>query len=487
MTSNPLKYEPVIGLEIHAQLLTDSKIFCNCSAKFGGKENEQVCPICLGMPGVLPVLNKRVVDFAIKLALATNCKIAGRSIFARKNYFYPDLPKGYQISQFEEPFAEFGYVEIETNGGSKNIRLTRIHLEEDAGKSMHAEAYVSQGESLVDINRCGVPLLEIVTEPDLRSPNEAFAFLTKLRQLLLYLEICDGNLEEGSLRCDANVSVRQQGVKELGVKCEVKNMNSFHGVQKALDYEINRQINVLQQGGSIVQETLLWNADKGLVETMRSKEFAHDYRYFPDPDLVPVEVDTKWVAEIQNMLPELPWQKKQRFHEQYGLPQYDCNILTDDKYLANYFEECACHTVDSKAVSNWVMSEVLRIINEKKIGVSEFPVPPQRLAEMLDLIYDGTISNKIAKIVFAEMVTSGKDAMAIIDEKGLLQITDEKEISTFVEMVLKEHPKEVGSYLQGKEKIYGFFVGQVMKLTKGKANPKTVNQVLRDKLAKLKI
>lgn len=481
-----MKYKPVIGLEIHAQLLTKSKIFCRCSTKFGGKENEQVCPICLGMPGVLPVLNKRAVEFALKLALVTHCRIARHTIFARKNYFYPDLPKGYQISQFEDPIAEHGYIKIKVNGSSKRIGLTRIHLEEDAGKSMHAEAYVAKDETLVDVNRCGVPLVEIVTEPDLRSPREAYDFLNKLRQMLLYLEICDGNMEEGSLRCDANISIKPEGSKKLGVKTEVKNMNSFHGVKKAIEYEIKRQINVLQQGGHIVQETLLWDADRGVAETMRSKEYAHDYCYFPEPNLVPIEVDENWIQEIHKTLPEMPWQKERRFREQYGLPKYDSTVLTEDKDLADYFEQCTKVAKDSKAVSNWIMSELLRIMNERKIKINEFPVQPQQLGEMINLVSDGIISGKIAKTVFEEMVSTGKDAITIVDEKGLVQIVDVDAIGSVVDTVMEDHPKEIESYLAGKEGLFSFFVGQVMKMTKGKANPQKVNIILRDKFGKLK-
>ena len=481
-----LRYEPVIGLEIHAQLLTDSKIFCRCSTKFGANENEQICPICLGLPGVLPVLNKRVVEHAIKLALATKCKIGSRSVFARKNYFYPDLPKGYQISQFEEPIAEFGHIEIEIDGQQKDIRLTRIHMEEDAGKSIHDESYVGKNETLVDVNRCGVPLVEIVTEPDIHSPEEAFIFLNKLRQLLLYLEICDGNMEEGSLRCDANISVRPKGSTAFGVRTEVKNMNSFHGVQKALKYEIGRQIRVLECGGQIVQETLLWNPSKSSAEPMRGKEYAHDYRYFPEPDLVPLDVNNTWINRIGDSLPEMPWEKRKRFCKQYKLPEYDANILTEQKELADYFETCAGAANDSKAVSNWIMSSVLHVLNEKKLSIKDFPVDPLQLAEMLNLVHNGTINYKIAKLVFAEMVETGKDVNTVINEKGLVQIEDKVEISKVIESVLRNNPKEVNLLLRGKEKLFGFLVGQVMKETKGMANPKMVNKILREELTKLR-
>ncbi|MFQ5821857.1 MAG: Asp-tRNA(Asn)/Glu-tRNA(Gln) amidotransferase subunit GatB [Candidatus Heimdallarchaeota archaeon] len=475
-----------MGLEVHAQLLTESKVFCRCSAKFGGDANTQVCPICLGMPGVLPVLNKQAVEFAIRMGLATNCRIAPYSIFARKNYFYPDLPKGYQISQYEEPLCQDGHVEIELDGQLKRIGIIRIHLEEDAGKSVHAEAYVEENETLVDVNRCGVPLIEIVSKPDIRSPREAYLYLTRLRQIVQYLDICDGNMEEGSLRCDANISVRPVAAEKLGVKTELKNMNSFRGVEKALEFEIDRQIKILESGGKVTQQTLLWDANKNEAVPMRSKEFAHDYRYFPEPDLVPLEVDSTWIEQITKSLPELPLARKNRLIAQYGIPQYDAEVLTDTSALADYFEEVAQESGDAKSASNWVMGDVIRVLKENQISIKDFSVKPTHLGEMIKLINDGTISGKIAKTVFEEMAKSGKRPEVIVKEKGLIQISDTGEIENQVLSVLEGNPTEVEKYLSGKEQIFGFLVGQVMKSTRGKANPKLVNEILRKELNKLK-
>jgi len=481
-----MPYEPVIGLEVHAQLLTDSKVFCRCSTKFGGEQNTQVCPVCLGMPGVLPVLNKRAVEFTLRTGLATNCRIAPRSIFARKNYFYPDLPKGYQISQFEEPLCEGGYVEIELDGQTKRIGITRIHLEEDAGKSVHAEAYVSENETLVDVNRCGVPLIEIVSEPDLRSPREAYLYLTQLRQIVQYLEICDGNMEEGSLRCDANVSVRPAGKKKFGVKTELKNMNSFRNVERALEFEIARQIKILENGGEVIQQTLLWDADKNEAIPMRSKEFAHDYRYFPEPDLVPLEVSVDWLDEIKTSLPELPRARRKRLVAQYAIPEYDAEVLTDTRALADYFEVVAASAGDPKAASNWIMGEVLRVLKDSEFDITTFPVKPTELGALIRLINDGTISGKMAKSVFDEMIRTGRPADAIVKEKGLLQISDTSEIEKQVRAVLEANPAEVEKYLAGKDQLFGFLVGQIMKATRGQANPKLVNETLKRELQKLR-
>jgi aspartyl-tRNA(Asn)/glutamyl-tRNA(Gln) amidotransferase subunit B len=474
-----IHYEPIIGLEVHAQLRTESKIFCRCRTKFGGAPNTQVCPICLGLPGVLPVLNRRAVEFAVRLGLAANCQIARRSSFARKNYFYPDLPKGYQISQYDAPLCRGGFIEIEMAGELKRIGLTRIHLEEDAGKSVHAESYVSENETLVDVNRCGVPLIEIVSAPDLRSPKEAALYVAQLRQMVQYLEICDGNMEEGSLRCDANVSVRPLGSKKFGVKTELKNMNSIRGVEKALEFEIARQIQVLQQGGEIVQQTLLWDANRNEVQFMRSKEFAHDYRYFPEPDLTPVEVDEPWLNEIKASLPELPAARKKRFVQQYNLPAYDAEVLTDTRALADFFEETAKRAGDAKSASNWVMGEVLRLLKDSAGDIQNFPVKPSEIGALIRLINDGVISGKIAKTVFEEMAQTGKPAAAIVKEKGLLQISDAAEIQTIVAEVLAKNPAAVEKYLAGKEQILGFLVGQVMKATRGQANPKLVTEALQ--------
>ncbi len=478
-----LSYEPVIGLEVHIQLSTQSKIFCSCSTSFGAQPNSQVCPICLGMPGVLPVLNRQVVNYAICLGLATNCHINQKSVFARKNYFYPDLPKGYQISQFEQPFCENGYMDIELDDASlKKIRINRIHAEEDAGKSMHAEAYVGSQESLVDLNRCGVPLLEIVSEPDLKSPREAYHYLVSLRQLVRYLGICDGNMEEGSLRCDANVSVRPVGETRLGIKSEVKNMNSFNSVERALEYEIQRQIDLLQKGQKLLQETRLWDAARGITESMRSKEYSHDYRYFPEPDLVPIKVDEVWIERIAEKMPELPLAKKQRFIQEYGLPSYDANILTEDLDIAAFYEKAAGPVKDKKLASNWVMGEVIRALKENPGGIRELPLAPENLSELLLLVQNQIINNKIAKKVFDEMLKSDKSPKTIVEEKGWLQISDSDELSDIIDQVIQSHAKDVEDYLAGNTKVYGFLMGQVMRLTKGQANPQTVNQLLREKL-----
>ena len=475
-------YEAVIGLEIHAQLLTESKLFCGCSTKFGNPPNTNVCPVCMGHPGVLPVLNKKAVEFTIRMGLATNCTINRKSVFARKNYFYPDLPKGYQISQYEFPLCSNGYLELEIENKTRRIRINRIHLEEDAGKSIH-----DQGPyTLLDFNRCGIPLIEIVTAPDLRSPEEAGKFLTEIRQIVKYLGICDGNMEEGSLRCDANVSVREKGSDILGTKTEVKNMNSIRYVVEALKFEINRQIEILENGGKIEQQTLLWNSDKQIVEPMRSKEESHDYRYFPEPDLPQVEVNEIWLEEIQKNLPELPSAKKSRFKSQYNLPEYDIEILTTEKEWADYFEETAKYTNDFKSISNWFMTEILKIINEEKISIKDFVIKPEWIAELINSINNQTISGKIAKEVFNEMLSSAEPPSEIIKKKGLVQITDENEILKVVIKVLNENQKQVEQYLSGKEKVFAHFVGQVMKETKGKASPSLVNRILKEELNKLK-
>jgi aspartyl-tRNA(Asn)/glutamyl-tRNA(Gln) amidotransferase subunit B len=476
------KYEAVIGLEVHAQLLTDSKIFCGCSTKFGNAPNTNVCPVCLGHPGVLPVLNKKVVEFAVLMGLAANCKINNSSVFARKNYFYPDLPKGYQISQFEEPACEHGYIEVLSDGNIKRIGITRIHIEEDAGKSIH-----DMGETTsVDVNRCGVPLIEIVSDPDIRTANEAYLYLTKIKQLVQYLGICDGNMEEGSLRCDANISVRFKGESKLGTKAEVKNMNSFRNVERAINHEINRQIEILEDGGRIIQETLLWDADKNESFSMRSKEEAHDYRYFPEPDLFPVVIGNEWKNEIASKLPELPELRMQRFIKSFNLPVYDSEILTQTRELADYFEQVTIVTNDYKGASNWVMGDVLKVINEEKIDIKNFTISPSNLGELIELINNNTISGKIAKEIFPEMLKENKRPSEIVKEKNLVQITDTGAITAIVERVLSEHPAEVEEYLTGKEKVFGFFIGQIMKESKGKANPKIVNEILREKISSFK-
>ena len=477
------KYEAVIGLEVHAQLLTETKIFCGCSSKFGNPANSNICPVCLGHPGVLPVLNQKVVEYTVRTGIATNCTINEQSIFARKNYFYPDLPKGYQISQYEEPICEFGHLDIELKDGTqKRLGITRIHMEEDAGKSIHDIGF----ETCVDVNRCGIPLMEIVSEPDMRSAEEAVLYLTKLRQIVQYIGVCDGNMDEGSFRCDANVSVRLKGAEKFGTRTEIKNMNSFKNVEKAIQYEIERQIELVEDGGQVVQETLLWDTDMNEAFSMRDKEEAHDYRYFPDPDLVPVVVSAKWKDEIEKTLPELPNKRKERFVTELLLPRYDAEILTQSKRVADYFEEVIKTAKDYKAASNWVMGDVLKTLNEQKIEISEFSITPQNLGKLINLISDGTISGKIAKEVFPEMLEGNKNPEVIIKEKNLVQISDTSEIEKIIDKILAGHSKEINEFLEGKDKVIGFFVGQAMRETKGKANPKLVNDILKEKLDRLK-
>lgn len=481
-----MQYEAVIGLEVHAQMLTDSKMFCGCSTKFGAEPNTQTCQICIGMPGVLPVMNKKALEFTIRTGLAMNCKISSYSRFARKNYFYPDLPKGYQISQYELPICEHGHIEITVDGEKRRIGITRIHMEEDAGKNIHEG---SGNFSFVDLNRAGVPLMEIVSEPDIRTPREASEYMRKLRTILRYLGVCDGNMEQGSLRCDANVSIRPAGSTELGVKVEMKNINSFRFVEKALEYEIKRQMHTLEEGGKIIQETRLWDPSTGTTQSMRTKEEAHDYRYFPEPDLVPIMAEQKWIDEIRASLPELPNIRRERFVSQYNLPEHDADLLTSEKPLADWYEEAAASyslAVSGigkyKAISNWMTGELTRILNEENKSIEECPLKPSQLAGMLRLIDDRTISSTIAKSVFVEMYKTGKDADKIVREKGLIQITDTGAIEKAIEEVIAKHAKEVERFKAGDEKLMGFFVGQVMKMTKGKANPQIVNELLQKKL-----
>ncbi|MGD0168639.1 MAG: Asp-tRNA(Asn)/Glu-tRNA(Gln) amidotransferase subunit GatB [Smithella sp.] len=475
-----MEFETVIGLEVHAQMLTDTKIFCGCSTKFGGAPNSHTCPVCLGMPGVLPVLNKKVVEYAMKMALATNCEINKSCSFARKNYFYPDLPKGYQISQYAYPLAEHGYVFLNVNGEQTKIGITRIHMEEDAGKLMHDEHNPS---SYVDLNRTGVPLIEIVSEPDMRSSEEAADYLKRLHEILVYLEICDGNMEEGSFRCDANISIRPKGQKEFGTRTELKNMNSFRNVQRALDYEIKRQQYLVENGGTVIQETRLWDDAQGATNSMRSKEEAHDYRYFPDPDLVPILVDDAWVAKIRKGLPELPLTKRERFVKDYQIPAYDAGVLTADKALANYYEEVVKFCSQPKAASNWIMGDVMRFLNEEKRDIRQCPITAKSLADMIRLIDEGAISGKMAKEIVEDMYKTGKTPQTIIKEKGLVQITDEGELIESITSIIKANPNQLADYRGGKEKLFGFFVGQVMKATHGKANPQLVNELLKKMLA----
>ncbi|MFA5323685.1 MAG: Asp-tRNA(Asn)/Glu-tRNA(Gln) amidotransferase subunit GatB [Smithella sp.] len=475
-----MDFETVIGLEVHAQMLTNTKIFCRCSTKFGGAPNSHTCPVCLGMPGVLPVLNKTVVEYAMKMALATNCEINKSCEFARKNYFYPDLPKGYQISQYAYPLAEHGYVLLDVNGEQKKIGITRIHMEEDAGKLMHDE---HNPVSYVDLNRTGVPLIEIVSEPDMRSPEEAADYLKRLHEILVYLEICDGNMEEGSFRCDANISIRPKGQKEFGTRTELKNMNSFRNVQRALEYEIKRQQYLVENGGTVVQETRLWDDAQGATNSMRSKEEAHDYRYFPDPDLVPILVDQPWVEKIRKDLPELPLVKRERFIKDYQIPAYDAGVLTADKALANYYEDVVKLCAKPKVASNWIMGDVMRFLNEDKRDIRECPIKAESLAEMIKLIDEGAISGKMAKDIVEDMYKTGKSPQDIIKEKGLVQITDEGELIKTITAIIEANPAQLKDYRSGKEKLFGFFVGQVMKATQGKANPQLVNELLKKMLA----
>ena len=472
-----MSYVPVIGLEVHAQLKTNSKIFCGCSTQFGAKPNAHTCPVCLGMPGVLPVLNRKVVDYTIMMGLATNCSIAPESTFARKNYFYPDLPKGYQISQFEAPICEDGWVDINVDGETKRIGITRIHMEEDAGKLVHEGTLDSSKASFVDLNRACVPLMEIVSEPDLRSPEEARVYMQNIRDIVVYLGICDGNLEEGSLRCDANISVMPEGSGTFGTRAEIKNMNSFRFLQQALEYEIDRQIDLIESGGQVVQETRLFDSDKGVTLSMRGKEEAHDYRYFPEPDLVPIRTDEGWIARIREELPELRSDKIRRYVDDMGIPEYDAEVVTTDKETALFFEETVASGADPKKASNWVMGEFARLVKEK--GLDAAKITPAQLAAIIGLVDGATISGSAAKQVFDEVFESGKDPKTVVEEKGLAQVSDEGAIEEEVQKVLDANPEQVQQFKDGNEKVLGFFVGQVMKASGGKANPKVVNDILR--------
>ena len=470
-----MEYEPVIGLEVHVQLNTKTKLFCNCSTEFGAEPNSNTCPVCMGYPGVLPRLNKEALEKAILVGLALNCKVARYTKFDRKSYFYPDLPKGYQISQYDMPLNYEGYLEFEMPDGTiKKVRIIRAHLEEDAGKLIH-----SGNVSYVDLNRAGVPLVEIVSYPDMFSVDEAYYYLQTLRNTMKYIGVSDVNMEEGSLRVDANVSVRRKGDTKLGTKVEIKNMNSFNFLKKALEYEIKRQISLLEKGEKIVQETRLFDFESGKTFTMRTKEEAEDYRYFPDPDLPPVVLTDEYIESLKRKLPELPYQKYKRFIEQYNLPRYDASILTESRELADYFEEAVKHYKgDPKKVSNWIMSEVLRYLNETNKEITDFTVKPYQIAELLRLMDENKINIKIAKTIFPEMIQTGKDASKIVEERGLIQVSDEGQIEEICKIVLQENPAEVEKYKSGKTNVIGFLVGQVMKKSQGKADPKLVNQIL---------
>jgi aspartyl-tRNA(Asn)/glutamyl-tRNA(Gln) amidotransferase subunit B len=473
-----MKYELVVGLEVHCQLSTKSKAFCGCSAQFGTPANSNVCPVCLALPGALPVLNRQVVEDAVKLGLALGSTIAPHSVLARKNYFYPDLPKGYQISQYEEPICGEGSIHIDAGEGTREIRLIRIHIEEDAGKSIHDIG----ADTYIDLNRSGVPLLEIVSYPDMRTPKEASAYLQKLRQIVQYLGISDGNMEEGSLRCDANVSLRPIGSVEYGTRTEIKNMNSFKNVEKAIEYEASRHEEILESGGTIVQETRLWDADKGETRSMRGKEHAHDYRYFPDPDLLPVLVDQDMLDRMRAELPEFPEVRANRFVTEFGIPAYDAGVLTVERLIADYFEETVKISGDAKASSNWVMGEVMRTLKEKYLDIEEFSIEPERLGSLIRLIGSGTISNTIAKQVFELMQTSPFSPAEIVEKEGLAQVSDTGAIESVVQEIIDANPKQLADYRAGKTKLLGFFVGQCMARMKGKANPQVVNEVLMKKL-----
>lgn len=472
-----MEYETVIGLEIHAELATNTKIYCGCVNEFGGEPNTHVCPICSGMPGTLPVLNKKVVDYAIKAGLAMNCGITPYGKQDRKNYFYPDLPKAYQISQFDLPVCHDGYIDIEVDGKTRRIGITRIHIEEDAGKLVHDD-YGS--ESMVDYNRCGVPLIEIVTEPDLRSSEEARVFLDTLKSILEYTEVSDCKMQEGSLRCDVNVSVRPMGQKEFGTRAEMKNVNSFRAAVRAMDYERKRQIEILEDGGEVVQETRRWDDTRGMSVVLRSKEDAQDYRYFPEPDLVPIVISDEWIEEIRSSIPELPEQRKERYIKEYELPQYDAFILTSSKKMADFFDACVADGATPKTVSNWLMGDITKVMNDKEL--EEIPFPPADLCKLIGLIEKGTISNSAAKKVLDEMFANPHDPEEIVKEKGLVQISDEGAIKTMVDEVVAANPQSVADYKAGKDKAIGFLVGQCMKASKGKANPQMINKLLKEAL-----
>jgi aspartyl-tRNA(Asn)/glutamyl-tRNA(Gln) amidotransferase subunit B len=477
------KYEPVIGLEVHVQLLTATKIFCSCSTHFGDPSNTNVCPVCLGLPGALPVLNRKAVEFATLAAMALNCRINETSIFARKNYFYPDLPKGYQVSQYDKPLAEHGVVEIKLNGSNKKIGVTRLHLEEDAGKSLHEGFANSSETTAIDLNRSGVPLIEIVSEPDIASPDEAYEYLTRLKEIILYTAVSDCNMEEGSLRCDANISVRPRGQKQFGTKTEVKNVNSFRFIREALEYEIERHIEVIESGGKITQETRLYNSNEGKTYGMRSKEQAHDYRYFPEPDLLPLVVDAKWQSDIRNTLPELPEARRKRMVADYGITEQDAHVLTITKSLADQFEAAAKAAKSAKRVANLVQSELMGRLKAKGLEIEQSPISMKGVAASADLVESGAISGKMLKDLYDLAFERGKDFSAVYDEEGRpQQSTDTSALEKVIGEIIAANPRQVEQYRAGKKTVAGFFVGQVMKASKGQANPQMVNELLAKKL-----
>lgn len=471
-------FETVIGLEVHAQLRTQSKMFCGCATEFGSPANTRTCPVCLGLPGTLPVVNQRAVEMAIRTGLALHCTVQPTNQFARKNYFYPDLPKGYQISQYDRPICENGWLELQANGTSKKVRIRRAHLEEDAGKNIHADT-----GSLVDLNRAGTPLIEIVTEPDMRSADEVVSYLKSLRDVLMYIDVCDGNMEQGSLRCEPNLSLRPVGSDELGTKVELKNINSFKFVKDAIEYEIKRQTKVLSEGGTIHQETRLWDIERNQTAIMRSKEEAHDYRYFPDPDLVPLVISEEWIEELRATIQELPKDRHQRFLQDYGLPDYDAGVLTSSRALADYFEACVTLFAEPKLISNFLMSEFLRELHQAGTTVESSPVSAERLVGLLQLVHDDTISLKVAKEIFPELYAGDKSAAQLVEEKGLRQLSDEGELLSLIDAVIEQHPAQVAQYRGGKETVIGFLVGQAMKRSGGKANPQKVNALFKTRLA----
>lgn len=474
-----MMFEAVIGVEVHAQLRTNSKMFCGCGTIFGRSANSQTCPVCLGLPGSLPVINRTAIEMAVRAGLALNCMITANNRFARKNYFYPDLPKGYQISQYEDPICQHGWIEVAVGAVTKRVRIRRAHLEEDAGKNVHGTGTAG---SRVDLNRAGTPLLEIVTEPDMSSADEVVAYLKGLRDVLMYLDVCDGNMEEGSFRCEPNLSLRPVGQREFGTKVELKNINSFKYVNDAIEYEIKRQTKVLNEGGKIYQETRLWNIDRGETAVMRSKEEAHDYRYFPDPDLVPLQLNEDWIEGFRSSLPELPAVRARRLITEYGLPEYDAGVITASKGMADYFETCLKQFNEPKTVSNWVMGELSRELNNSGIDITASPVSPERLVDLLTMVDKGVISLKVARDIFPDLYRSDKTPQQIVQEKGLTQVSDEGALEKIIDEVLGKNPMQVAQFREGKQQVLGFLVGQVMKVSGGKANPGKVNELLKRKL-----